>query len=314
MVAAALLGEAVKFVLLAIAILLSLPAQGANFNLLIQGLGGTEAFDSAFSTDARRIEAAYSRESLLSGKSVYLHDENAKRKKILEVIDEFSRAMSKDDRFTLTLIGHGSYDGREYKFNLPGPDLSGSDLTDILQQIPAGRQLIVLATSSSGAMLKSLQKSGRTVITATKSGNERNAVSFSKYWASALDQEIADKNKDELLSVEEAFQYAAKKVKEKYIVEGLLASEHPRMSNASDVMMLARFGRLAGSEDNPGISDLLTQRLSIAMKFYQLKERKKTMHENEYLDALEIIMLEMARVQQELDEQLDRLEGNHADS
>ena len=26
------------------------------------------------------------------------------------------------------LIGHGSYDGAEYKFNIPGPDLTGAEI------------------------------------------------------------------------------------------------------------------------------------------------------------------------------------------
>ena len=46
------------------------------------------------------------------------------------------------------LIGHGSYDGAEYKFNIPGPDLTGAELASLLDHIPAQRQLVVNMTSS----------------------------------------------------------------------------------------------------------------------------------------------------------------------
>ena len=44
------------------------------------------------------------------------------------------------------LIGHGSYDTVEYKFNLPGPDISGGELAALCDRVAAKRQLIVNTT------------------------------------------------------------------------------------------------------------------------------------------------------------------------
>ena len=54
------------------------------------------------------------------------------------------------DALVLMLIGHGSFDGVDYKINLPGPDLSAIELAGLLDRIPAGRQLVVNMTSASG--------------------------------------------------------------------------------------------------------------------------------------------------------------------
>ena len=82
------------------------------------------------------------------------------------------------DAFVLMMIGHGTFDGAEYKFNLPGPDISGTELAALLNRIPAGRQLVVDMTSASGGVAAALKKDSRTVITATKSGMEKNATVF----------------------------------------------------------------------------------------------------------------------------------------
>ena len=56
------------------------------------------------------------------------------------------------------LIGHGSYDGVEYKFNIPGPDLTGAEIASMLDHVPATRQLVVVTTSSSGGSIESLRR------------------------------------------------------------------------------------------------------------------------------------------------------------
>ena len=58
----------------------------------------------------------------------------------------------------MMLIGHGTFDGTEYKLNLPGPDITGGELAAMLERVPAGRQLVVNMTSASGGSLKALQR------------------------------------------------------------------------------------------------------------------------------------------------------------
>ncbi len=64
-----------------------------------------------------------------------------------------------DDDFVLILIGHGSFDGVEYKFNLVGPDVTAREIAALCDRIAARRQLIVDTTSASGGAVPAL--SGR---------------------------------------------------------------------------------------------------------------------------------------------------------
>ena len=108
----------------------------------------------------------------------------------------------------LILIGHGSFDGVEYKFNLVGPDISAEELARLCDRVPAKRQLIVNTTSASGGAVPALERPGRAVVAATKSGTEKNATVFCRYWVEALHDPEADVDKNEAISALEAFQYA----------------------------------------------------------------------------------------------------------
>ena len=116
------------------------------------------------------------------------------------------------DSVAVFLIGHGSFDGERYKFNLPGPDMDDEELAELLAALPARSQLIVNATSASGAVLERWAADGRILITATKSGWERNATRFAEHWAAALSSDEADANKNSIVTVAEAFEFAERRV------------------------------------------------------------------------------------------------------
>ena len=124
---------------------------------------------------------------------------------------DLTRQVKPADAFVLMLIGHGSDDGVEYKFNIPGPDITGVELASLLDQIPAARQLVVNMTSSSGGSIEFLRKPNRVVISATKTGSEKNATVFARYWAEALRDPAADTDKNESVSALEAFHFAERK-------------------------------------------------------------------------------------------------------
>jgi len=120
------------------------------------------------------------------------------RTSVLAEIKNIADNINEQDQFVLMLIGHASYDGERYRFNIPGPDLTDIDLKRSVDNVLANKQLIVLATSASGVMLQQLEKPGRVVVTATKSGGEINAVVFPKYWAAALTTVKADFDRNEI--------------------------------------------------------------------------------------------------------------------
>ncbi len=64
------------------------------------------------------------------------------------------------------------------------------------------------------------------MITATKSGTEKNATVFARYWAEALRDPAADTDKNDAVSALEAFRYAQRKVTDSSTTQKRLATEH----------------------------------------------------------------------------------------
>src|SRR5205085_723852 len=79
-----------------------------------------------------------------------LHGPAATRNNIRAVFEKISKEAKTADALVVMLIGHGTFDGSDYKINLPGPDLSGVELGSLLDHMPPSRQLVVNMTSASG--------------------------------------------------------------------------------------------------------------------------------------------------------------------
>ena len=149
----------------------------ATYYVTVAGLGGTPEYETQFAKWAADLD----RELRTNGPSVHVTTLSgaASTKQGLETsISHLDADMKPDDAFVLTLIGHGSFDETEYKFNLPGPDISTAELAALLNRVPARRQMVVNMSSCSGASLAGLAKKERIVVTATKSGTEKNAPVF----------------------------------------------------------------------------------------------------------------------------------------
>src|SRR5207253_6991522 len=114
---------------------------------------------------------------------------------LVRTIGEVARSAKADDDFALILIGHGSFDGVGYKFNLVGPDVTAEEIAAMCDHVAARRQLIVDTTSASGGAVQILERPRRAVIAATKSGTEKNATVFARYWVEALEDPAADTDK-----------------------------------------------------------------------------------------------------------------------
>lgn len=133
----------------------------------------------------------------------------------------------------LVLIGHGTFDGREAKFNLRGPDVTDADLLDWLK--PVRRPVAVLnCASASGPFLNRLSGPNRVVVTATRSGDEQNFARFGRYLAEAIADPAADLDKDRQVSLLEAFLVAGSRVAEFYRTQSRLATEHPLIDDNGD--------------------------------------------------------------------------------
>jgi hypothetical protein len=133
----------------------------------------------------------------------------------------------------LVLIGHGTFDGKEARFGLRGPDLSATDLAAWLR--PFRRPLAILNTASASApFLSRLSGSNRVVVMATRSGYEQNFTRLGIHLAAAIHDPAADLDQDGQTSLLEAFLSASFQVAEFYKGERRLATEHALIDDNGD--------------------------------------------------------------------------------
>ncbi len=293
----------------------SLPA--ANYFVTVAGLGGDAEYEAQFVKWAQELDHELKTDP--AAHVVTLTGPSATKQQVEQILDKTAAAAGDSDTFTLFLIGHGSFDGADYKINLPGPDMTGAELAKALNRIPARRQLVVNMTSCSGASLAALARKDRIVMAATKSGTEKNAPVFARYWVDALHDPAADTDKDGSVSALEAFRYADRKTAAYFEEEKLLATEHALMTdtaNATGVrdpkpengrgLLAASFILIRQRSDTgkpvpPEKQRLVTKKEELEARIDRLKYEKAAMEENEYKHQLTALLLELARTQAEID-------------
>lgn len=293
--------------LLAGLLLTTQPAFAKTYAVVVAGLGGDAEYSESF--DASSQQFATGLRTLENDPSLTITlDESATRDSILAAIEQqvgrmTADAGSADQSFVLILTGHGNADKQGWRFNVKGPDLTTEDLVAALNTVPAQQQLVVLAASASGAALDTLAQLGRVLVTATKSGGEINAVRFPGFLAEAMQSEVADYDRNEILTVAEAYRFAESRTRDYYEQQKLLASEHPRLrGEEADNIAVALLGSLQDASDDPVVAKLLDERLTLEQRFKALRVRKPDMPVDEYYEELETLLLSIARLQQSIDE------------
>ena len=301
---------------LALICLFALPARAATWYVIVSGLGGEPDYDQRFTAAAKDLDRVFKS----AGETAHvttLSGAQATAAKFRETLGDVARDARPEDDFVLILIGHGSFDGVEYKFNFVGPDLTAAQIAELCDHIPARRQLVVNTTSASGGSVPALERPGRAVIAATKSGTEKNATVFARYWVEALQDPAADTDKSDSISAMEAFSYAAKKTAAFYDSQKRLATEHPVFDDAgrgdpvresgngqgqlmSSLTVLRLGGNLQASND-PAKRALLQKKEELEQKIDTLKYQKAAMDPVDYKKQLTAALLDLAKVQQELD-------------
>ena len=300
------------------ALLLATPARAAGFYVTVAGLVGESDYELRFTSPAKDLDKVL----MAAGPDVHVYSltgGDATRVRLTQVLEQVAREAKPDDDFVLTLIGHGSYDSVEYKFNLVGSDMSAADLAALCNRIASRRQLIVNATSSSGGSIAAFQRAGRAVIASTKSGTEKNATVFARYWVEALQDPSADVDKNESVSALEAFQDAERKTAEFYTSQKRLATEHAVFEDTGKgeavrapsaeggegrllvSLTLVRFGDAQKAALDPAKRDLLAKREDLERRIDVLKYQKAAMTQNDYEQQLKPLLVDLARVQATLD-------------
>lgn len=206
------------------------------FLLIVVGLAGDAEHAELFQKWGAALVTAAEKAGVPRERVAYLVDRAAEgdsrvsgratREGIEQAFDGFAKAARPDDMVFVALIGHGSFDGRVAKFNLPGPDMTAGDFGALLKRLPVKQVAFINTTSSSGPFVPELSAPGRTIITATRNGAEQFDTLFGGFFIEALTSESADADKNQRITMLEAFQYARSEVARAYEREGLLATEH----------------------------------------------------------------------------------------
>ncbi|HEY9138932.1 MAG TPA: hypothetical protein VIM67_11720, partial [Terriglobus sp.] len=281
----------------------------------VAGLGGEPDYEQRFTANAKDLDKAF--RGAVGVHVVTLTGAQSTAAQMRATLANVAQQSNANDDFVLVLIGHGSFDGTEYKFNLVGPDLTAAEIAAMCDRIPAKRQLVIDTTSASGGAVPALERNGRIVIAATKSGTEKNATVFARYFAEALQDASADVDKNESLTAAEAYTYASRKTAAFYDSQKRLATEHAVFNdmghgdavrdagNGQGQLMasftLLRYGAAQKAASDPAKQALLAKKEELEQKIDILKYNKAAMDPVEYKKQLTAALLELARVQGELD-------------
>jgi hypothetical protein len=230
------------------------------------------------------------------------------------------QAAASREPFWIVLIGHGTYDGHDAKFNLRGPDLTDVELARWLA--PIKRPLVVInCASASGPFIKGLSGENRVIVTATRSGDETNFARFGQYVVEAVADQRADLDKDGQVSLLEAYLTASGRVAEYYRDHSQLATEHALLDDNGDsfgtpadwfrgtrAVRRAKDGaRLDGARAHqlclvPSNRErdmpvaLRQERDQLELSVAALRDQKEKLNEDEYYARLERLMVELARL------------------
>ena len=287
--------------------------------IVVVGAAGLEQYEPVFAEWADRWIAAAKQADqhvIVIGRDP--EGRESDRQRLRAAIDEAAKSPGVD--LWLVMIGHGTFDRREARFNLRGPDVSARELADWLK--PVDRPMAIINSASASApFLTALASKKRIVIASTKSGSEQNFAHFGDFISQAISDPSADLDKDEQTSLWEAFLKAARQTAEFYSTDGRLMTEHAVLDDTGDGQGVRsdQFRGLAPLEESTDGKPLDGQRahqwhllrnttdLALSPEVRQkrdaleeaiqkLKEQKKSLAPNDYLNQLERLLVELAEL------------------
>jgi hypothetical protein len=296
------------------------PDAGATVDVVIvQGAAGSEEYGTAFTEWAGHWElAALQAKANITVIGRESNTEVHDRDRLQTVLQSRADVASE---LWLILIGHGTFDRREAKFNLRGPDVSATELKDWLKSVH--RPVAIIDTSAASApFLQALAGPQRVLITATKSGGEQNFPYFGRFLSEAITHERADLDKDDQISLWEAYLFASRRTAEYYRTDGRLQTEHAILDDNGDGQG-TRAEAFDGLQPTQSAADGKTpldgdaahawhlirhasqaqlaretliemQRLETAIR--DLKRQKNTLAEDDYYTQLETLLVALSRL------------------
>ena len=311
-------------VYLAIAMLLWVPltvAAEQRFALIVCGAAGGP--DYAAQYDRWRVELSKTLKENLNFDPALVTllsdtktaDAVASAENVRRAIASVAARMTRDDVLLVLLIGHGTFDGTDAKFNLVGPDLESAEWSALFKTLQ-GRVVIVNTSSASFPFLERLSAPRRIVVTATDSPAQRYDTVFPEYFIRALSDPSADLDKNERVSIWEAFAAASASVRRHYQQRGQLSTERALLDDNGDgvgneVTTPGDDGSLAArtylDETLPGalptdevLLKLLQRKSTLEAELEDLKIRRQFLTPAEYRKEFERLMIDLAQVSHDI--------------
>jgi len=285
--------------------------------LIIQGVAGSEQIEKklhTWGTSTRDVLV----QDMGFGKDrvILLAGDNTRKASVEQAFAQLKQQIKKEDNFLLILIGHGSFD-TDYKLNIMGPDITGKEYVALIDSLGANRAIVVSSTASSGGMFETMTGRNRVLVAASRSGEKEDTV-FYEHFLAGLKGLAADEDKDKKVSVWEAFKYATSGVERFYKEQTRIMTEHAGLSAGgapqvaatvpeSDAPVLARVTSLSADRAitvaDPKLQVLLNERKSIEQEIEKHRLDKNILSEAEYEKRLEELIVQLARKNQEIQEQ-----------
>ena len=305
-----------------IAVLLSFAsaaAAGERYALIVAGASGGQEYATQYTSWTRDLAAVLvERMKIDRAKLKVLTDTPdpstaSTAANVRQHLGTIRRAMTRDDLLFIVLIGHGTYDGVDAKFNLVGADLESAQWAELVEGLP-GRVVVVNTSSASFPFIERLTGDRRVVITATDSVAQRFDTVFPDYFIKALRSDASDIDKNDRISIWEAFTAATGEVRRHYQRRGQLSTERALLDDNGDGV-----GRDAGGNGEDGslsshvyldaplpgarptdevLLKLLQKRAALEADLDELKVRRSFLQPAEYQQEFERLMIELARVNQ----------------
>lgn len=258
--------------------------------------------------------------SLLLGdedKSSFSIDGSSRVKSIQTTINRLSDKIESNDQLLVVLIGHGTGAGEQAKFNIVGPDITGTIFAKMLEGVATKNIVVVNTASASHDFSQKLSMAGRIVVSATRSRAEKFDTIFPLFFVEGLHEQKADRDKNMRVSILEAFNYANSQVTNYYRDNDTLASEHAGLDDNGDGVFSIKpgvqgDGRLAevayinsmggeGQAYSPESAKLRVQMDNIERDIFMLRASKKTLTKEQYWQQIEPLLIQLAKTTSEFD-------------
>jgi len=319
-----------RWLAVACAVLAARPAVAQTYLVVVSGIGGEPAYQERFLVwGSALVEAAEERLGIGEDHVAYFAEDPSRdprirgrstKANVTTALTDLASRAEPGARIVVVLIGHGSVVGGEARINLPGPDMRAGDFALLLDAFSTQEIVFANLSSASGDWIAALSGERRVVVTATRSGTERDESLFGGYFVAALTEDEADTDKDGRVSVLEAFQYANAETDRVYGQQNRLRSEHAMLDDDGDgrgtpepdgesgdgvharrVFLAADPGRAArAATDDPALVALYDERDSLETAVASLRARKGAMEAAAYEAELERTLLALARTNREI--------------